>query len=106
MVPTRALQSRFIVAEAIAGRAKFNVDRVPPELRLGPLREDDEGEYWCRVDYREHRTQHYLIHLNVTVPPSELIITDANGKRVNGVIGPYNEGDNLAFTCTAKGGTL
>ena len=37
----------------------------PPSLIIKSIRKSDEGEYKCRVDYRNDRTQNLLIFLKV-----------------------------------------
>ncbi|OQR75156.1 titin-like [Tropilaelaps mercedesae] len=42
--------------------------------------------------------------LGITVPPGEPVILDGTGKRLQGPIGPFNEGDSLKLTCQAEHG--
>ncbi len=38
------------------------------------------------------------------VPPEEPQIVDMDGNELKGLIGPYNEGDELKLICTTNGG--
>lgn len=40
------------------------------------------------------------------VPPEEPQITDTDGNEMKGLIGPFNEGDELRLVCTTNGGNL
>lgn len=63
---SRLSHSKQVPSEELGGRAVMDVSVLPPTLKLDPVIEEDEGDYRCRVDYRKHRTQHFLVHLNVT----------------------------------------
>lgn len=39
-----------------------------------------------------------------TVPPKDVTIMDAEGQRLDGLIGPYDEGADLILICEADGG--
>ena len=41
-----------------------------------------------------------------TVPPKEVIIMDAEGQRLDGAVGTYDEGSDLVLICEAEGGTI
>ena len=41
---------------------------------------------------------------SIIVPPQVPKITDQDGNYLSGLVGPYNEGDELALTCLTKGG--
>ncbi|CAG2167990.1 unnamed protein product [Oppiella nova] len=101
---SRLSNSKQVPSEELGERAVMDVSVLPPTLKLEPVLEEDEGDYRCRVDYRKHRTQHFLVHLNVTVPPKQVIIKDLDGNRLRDVIGPYDEGDSLTLVCEAYGG--
>lgn len=76
--------------------------------------QDDEGEYRCRVDFKRGRTVNTIISLRVIIPPDDLSIMLApNSKhsssllvarKLSGLIGPLNEGDELQLVCVAHGG--
>ena len=40
------------------------------------------------------------------MPPKELLIMDVEGQKLEGVIGPYDEGSNVILICEAEGGML
>ena len=40
------------------------------------------------------------------VPPKEVIIMDAEGQRLDGAVGTYDEGSDLVLICEAEGGTI
>ncbi|XP_054168953.1 hemicentin-1-like [Oppia nitens] len=101
---SRLANSKQVPGDQLAGRAVMDMSRQPPSLTLDPVVESDEDEYQCRVDYRKHRTQQFLFHLNVTVPPKQVIIKDMDGNRLRDVIGPYDEGQSLTIVCEAYGG--
>ena len=46
----------------------------PAQLELANLRNDDEGDYRCRVDFKRGRTVNTIISLRIIVPPSELAL--------------------------------
>ena len=50
----------------LSKRLFFDVISVPPVLTIHPVTVQDQGQYRCRVDYRESRTQSVIIMLNVT----------------------------------------
>lgn len=41
-----------------------------------------------------------------TVPPHQILVYDASGRDVTGVVGPLYEGDNLVLTCEIRGGKI
>ncbi|XP_013793132.1 synaptogenesis protein syg-2-like, partial [Limulus polyphemus] len=88
----------------LSSRAHFNVNYKPPALKIENVIKDDEGEYECRVDYRKARTEKWKIFLKIIVPPKSVIIMDENGQRLQGLVGPFNEGSILLLTCEADGG--
>ncbi|XP_053210910.1 hemicentin-1-like [Panonychus citri] len=85
-------------------RYKLNVSTLPPQLIIDPIMESDEGEYRCRVDYKNERTQRYATFLEIMVPPKNMIIMDQDGQVLDGLAGPFNEGTSLALTCQTMGG--
>lgn len=66
----------------------------------------DAGDYRCRVDFRKARTVNTVISLKVIVPPEEPLITDLDGNELKGLVGPFNEGDELRLICNTNGGKL
>ncbi|XP_064471146.1 basement membrane-specific heparan sulfate proteoglycan core protein-like [Ornithodoros turicata] len=98
-------RARHFPAAAAMGRAIYDVSRMPTVLRLGRVEPSDEGNYRCRVDYRQSRTEHHIVALYVIVPPKEVIIVDEYGQRLVGVVGPYNQGSTIRLICDAEGGS-
>uniref|UniRef100_A0A6P6YES9 Synaptogenesis protein syg-2-like n=1 Tax=Dermatophagoides pteronyssinus TaxID=6956 RepID=A0A6P6YES9_DERPT len=76
----------------------------PAHLSIDPVAASDEGDYRCRVDFRKARTINTVISLKVIIPPQVPKITDQDGNYLTGLVGPYNEGDELTLTCLTKGG--
>lgn len=60
------------------------------------------------MDFKRGRTVNTIISLKVVVPPSELVIVapgqPSSGSPLSGLIGPFNEGDQLELLCLAVGG--
>lgn len=87
---------------------------MPAFLQIDPVKVTDAGEYRCRVDFKKARTVNTVIQLKVIVPPDEPIITcpqcestsndRSHTKRLNGLIGPFNEGERLVLRCSTLGG--
>ncbi|CAM1298214.1 Uncharacterised protein g2067 [Pycnogonum litorale] len=40
----------------------------------------------------------------ITVLPNDPVITNEQGEKLNGVVGPYNEGEDAVFACTVENG--
>lgn len=80
----------------------------PAQLQVADVRQEDEAEYRCRVDFKRGRTVNTIISLRVVVPPSELSIYSAQDSRqqtrLEGLIGPFNEDEQLQLVCVASGG--
>ncbi|XP_076328898.1 neural cell adhesion molecule 1-like [Tachypleus tridentatus] len=91
-------------SDILGDRAYFDVDEVPSVLRIQDIRQEDSGQYRCRVDYKHDRTENICFWLDVIVPPRETIIMDEFGQHLRGLIGPYNEGSSLLLICEADGG--
>ncbi|XP_076334817.1 CXADR-like membrane protein isoform X2 [Tachypleus tridentatus] len=88
----------------LESRAYFNMINRPAFLQLDPVKEGDAGEYRCRVDFHKARTVNTVITLKVIVPSGEPVITDSQGLKLKGLVGPLNEGDSLELICQVKGG--
>lgn len=97
---------RTFVDDSLGSRAFFNRTGSMATLQLQPVKDVDDGEYRCRVDYKRSRTQNRIVRLNVIVPPTEVIITNRTGEplRNRPIIGPFNEGTALTLVCKALGG--
>ncbi|XP_076365961.1 protein turtle homolog B-like [Tachypleus tridentatus] len=97
-------QARQLVSSYLENRAYFNMINRPAFLQLDPVRLDDAGEYRCRVDFRKARTINTVITLKVIVPPGDPLVFNKDGKQLNGIVGPYNEGETISFLCKSVGG--
>uniref|UniRef100_T1KG53 Ig-like domain-containing protein n=1 Tax=Tetranychus urticae TaxID=32264 RepID=T1KG53_TETUR len=78
---------------------------LPPSLVIESVKQDDAGEYRCRIDFRQARTQYRTVQLEVIIGPREVIIMDEFGQRLRDLVGPYNEGAHLTLYCEAEGGS-
>ncbi|XP_077483340.1 protein turtle homolog B-like isoform X3 [Amblyomma americanum] len=97
-------QARQSAVSELGARAYFNMMNRPAFLQLDPVEEEDAGEYRCRVDFRKARSVNTVINLKVIVPPGDPVILDEDGKQLQGLVGPYNEGDPLTLTCQVEVG--
>ncbi|XP_054716331.1 nephrin-like isoform X1 [Uloborus diversus] len=88
----------------LEGRATFSMNRTLAILNIKPVKDNDGGEYRCRVDYRRSRTMNSVMKVIVVVPPKNLTIRDSKNNTVSGVIGPYEEGATVSLICEASGG--
>lgn len=89
-----------------ADRANFHMRRKPAQLTLEPVKHEDEGDYRCRVDFKRGRTVNTIISLRVLLLPDDLRIVQAQKPhaKLEGLIGPFNEGSALTLVCLATGG--
>lgn len=101
-----------------ADRASINMKSRPAQLLLNPVKQDDEGDYRCRVDFKRGRTVNTIISLRVIIPPQDIRIvlgaTASSGQKIQqqqtaankleGLIGPFNEGSELTLVCLVSGG--
>ncbi|XP_076653343.1 nephrin isoform X1 [Halictus rubicundus] len=85
-------------------RAFFRTVTEPATLNINHIKERDEGEYRCRVDFSKSPTRNSRIHLTVIVPPHKPNIIDELGKTVTAVAGPYEEGGDMKLQCLVTGG--
>ncbi|XP_062713381.1 V-set and immunoglobulin domain-containing protein 1 [Aedes albopictus] len=87
------------------GRANFYPNRTPAVLEIRQTKNSDSGVYRCRVDFHKSPTRNTRVQLSVIIPPEKLQIVDANGHSIpHYILGPYNEGASVNFTCVASGG--
>ncbi|XP_022659379.1 uncharacterized protein LOC111249595 isoform X4 [Varroa destructor] len=69
-------------------------------LHVQPVRESDEGEYRCRVDFKRARSVNTVVNLRVIVPPGDPVIETRSGVILReGLAGPFNDGDPLTLHC-------
>ncbi|XP_050730811.1 neural cell adhesion molecule 2-like [Eriocheir sinensis] len=85
-------------------RATFKVTPPGQGLAVSRVKDEDEGEYRCRVDFGSSPTRNLRMKLQVVVPPQRVAILSEAGLEVSGVIGPYPVKENLKLTCQASGG--
>ncbi|KAI1309375.1 hypothetical protein HDE_00025 [Halotydeus destructor] len=97
-------QARTLTSTGLDGRAYFNLHNRPAFLQIDPIRLSDAGDYRCRVDFKKARTVNTVISLKVIVPPEEPVISDMDATELKGLVGPFNEGDELKLICTTTGG--
>lgn len=78
----------------------------PAQLQLEPIKQEDEGEYRCRVDFKRGRTVNTIIALRVVVLPEDvrIVAPQRPHTKLEGLIGPFNEGTELTLLCLAQGG--
>lgn len=87
-------------------RATFSHSNKPAQLQLEQLKLEDEGDYRCRVDFRRGRTVNTIISLRIIVPPQDVRIVSPSKptQKLEGHIGPLDEGQELVLLCLAQGG--
>ncbi|CAL1289194.1 unnamed protein product [Larinioides sclopetarius] len=85
-------------------RATFNITRTQANLNIKPAKENDGGEYRCRVDFRRSRTMNSVMKVIIVVPPKNLTIRDGKNNTLSGVIGPFEEKATVSLVCEASGG--
>lgn len=81
----------------------------PAQLQLNPVKQDDEGDYRCRVDFKRGRTVNTIISLRVIILPEDIRIVSpqrmqGSSGKLEGLIGPFNEGSELTLVCLVTGG--
>lgn len=78
----------------------------PAQLELNPVKQNDEGDYRCRVDFKRGRTVNTIISLRVIIPPEDIRIVSPQRmqSKLEGLIGPFNEGSELTLLCLVQGG--
>ncbi|KAH7952074.1 hypothetical protein HPB52_017915 [Rhipicephalus sanguineus] len=76
----------------------------PAHLQIDSVQEADAGEYRCRVDFRQARSVNTVITLRVIVPPGNPIIMDEEGRKLEGLVRRFSEGQKLRLLCEVEGG--
>ncbi|XP_054168954.1 uncharacterized protein LOC128966165 [Oppia nitens] len=97
-------RAKHLVSDDLSSRAYIDITSKPTALVVDSVKATDMGEYKCRIDFRKGRTQYRTVHLDVIVPPKEVIIMDEYGQRLRDPVGPFNEGAHLTIICEAEGG--
>ncbi|KAE8750739.1 hypothetical protein FOCC_FOCC002449, partial [Frankliniella occidentalis] len=87
-------------------RARVVIDGDLVRLVVQPLRDSDHGMYRCRADFKDSPTRNTRVSLFVSLPPTQLVVTQAaGGARVPvDVLAPLSEGEELSLACEAMGG--
>ncbi|XP_068082092.1 nephrin [Anabrus simplex] len=98
------LASHWRDKEILDERGYFRTITEPATLSLDNVDERDEGDYRCRVDFRQSPTRNTKVKLTVIVPPQKPTIFDDRGKEVPSIAGPYEEGGDMKLTCIVSGG--
>ncbi|XP_066953806.1 uncharacterized protein [Macrobrachium rosenbergii] len=88
----------------LGSRAYFDMASEPPGLVLQSVKESDDNEYRCRVDFRSSPTRNVRIELDVIVPLKKIKILSEAGLEVSGVIGPYPVGASVKLQCQVDSG--
>ncbi|XP_076371135.1 protein turtle-like isoform X2 [Tachypleus tridentatus] len=98
--------SKHFTSEYLGSRGylDFNFEFDLAFLIIKPVKDGDEGDYYCRVDFRWGRTVKSVVKIDVIVPPRSVLITNEKNELLYGTIGPYDEGFSLILRCIAKGG--
>ncbi|KAL1414608.1 hypothetical protein MTO96_007391 [Rhipicephalus appendiculatus] len=82
----------------------FTLDSRHKRLdHIDSVQEADAGEYRCRVDFRQARSVNTVINLRVIVPPGNPMIMDEEGRKLEGHVGRFSEGQKLRLLCEVVG---
>lgn len=57
--------AKHFISEEYEGRANFDISVRPAMLTINPIIDSDDGQYWCRVDFRWTRTTISSVRLSV-----------------------------------------
>ncbi|XP_074593781.1 protein turtle-like isoform X2 [Brevipalpus obovatus] len=96
--------ARHFAGEALRNRATFNISAQFAFLSISPVKEDDNGEYRCRVDFRWSRTINTIVFLEIIVPAHKIVIKDGDDHELPDSVSSYGEGSSLSVRCNAYGG--
>ncbi|XP_045116568.1 hemicentin-2-like [Portunus trituberculatus] len=84
-------------------RVWFDASTSPAHLVVQPVGGRDEGNYRCKVHFRSSPSWSQKITLTVKDPPGYPRLQDPSGRRLEGPIGPYNQGTTVTLICLASG---
>ncbi|XP_018011209.1 nephrin [Hyalella azteca] len=73
-------------------------------LEIDPVHSDDQSDYHCRVEFRDSPTRNSRVRLQIVVVPQMPQITDEAGRKLTGMIGPYDLGETITLACHVRGG--
>ncbi|KAK3855470.1 hypothetical protein Pcinc_038131 [Petrolisthes cinctipes] len=85
-------------------RAWFDTNSIPAELVVRDVRGRDEGSYRCKVHFKASPSWSQRVTLTVTDPPGYPRIQEESGRRLEGPIGPYQDGITLTMICLTSAG--
>nr|XP_045601070.1 uncharacterized protein LOC123759856 [Procambarus clarkii] len=91
-------------AWGIEQRAWFDTSTTPAHLLVRDVRGRDEGNYRCKVHFKASPSWTQSITLNIKDPPGFPRIQDESGRRLEGPIGPYEDGSTVRMMCLSSGG--
>ncbi|KAJ8673521.1 hypothetical protein QAD02_004783, partial [Eretmocerus hayati] len=74
------------------------------KLEIKQVKQSDEGEYRCRVDFGKNPTRNSRIQLNIIIPPEKPNIINEKRIPIESTAGPYDEGGSMKLTCLVSGG--
>ncbi|KAG0719418.1 Neuronal growth regulator 1 [Chionoecetes opilio] len=84
-------------------RAWFDSSHAPAHLLVREVRGRDEGNYTCKVHFRASPSWSQRVTLTVRDPPGFPRIQDGSGQRLEGPIGPYEDGTTVTMMCLTSG---
>ncbi|KAL3194223.1 hypothetical protein MRX96_016355 [Rhipicephalus microplus] len=85
------------------GRAFFRGGHEDsPALTMTKLKPRDQGTYVCKATFKDGASRTLSTALLVVGSTNQPTIFDEKGDEVQGIAGPYMEGDSLMLTCKAN----
>ncbi|KAK8733022.1 hypothetical protein OTU49_006713, partial [Cherax quadricarinatus] len=90
-------------AWGVEQRAWFDTTTTPAHLLVRDVRGRDEGNYRCKVHFKASPSWSQRITLNIKDPPGFPRIQDESGRRLEGPIGPYEDGSSIRMMCLSSG---
>ncbi|KAG7164698.1 putative immunoglobulin-like 3 [Homarus americanus] len=91
-------------AWGVEQRVWFDTSTTPAHLLVSDVRGRDEGSYRCKVHFKGSPSWSQKINLNIDDPPGFPRIQDESGGRLEGPIGPYEDGTTIRMMCLSSGG--
>ncbi|KAF2366112.1 Immunoglobulin-like domain [Trinorchestia longiramus] len=85
-------------------RAWFDTSTSPAHLLIRDVSGRDEGSYRCKVHFRHSPSWSQRITLSVKDPPGFPRIQTESGARLEGPIGPFEDGTEIHIVCVSAGG--
>ncbi|XP_047736859.1 uncharacterized protein LOC108665296 [Hyalella azteca] len=84
-------------------RAWFDTSTSPAHLLIRNVSGRDEGSYRCKVHFRHSPSWSQRITLSVKDPPGFPRIQTESGARLEGPIGPFEDGTEIRLVCVTSG---